>query len=74
MPERRHRYKLEQTGDIGTHQRALDKIGLDLDALELRTGPYTPADATDWAGTPPTTISEALDRLAARIATSGTGA
>lgn len=27
--------------------------------------PYTPSTPADWNGTPPTTISEALDRLAA---------
>jgi hypothetical protein len=73
MATTRHRYRLEQGGDLGSHQRALDKIGLDLDALESRTGPYTPANAADWSGSPPTTISEALDRIAARLASSGTG-
>jgi len=31
------------------------------------TSNYTPATPSDWSGTPPTTIAEALDRLAARI-------
>jgi len=36
---------------------------------------YTPATASDWTGTPPTTIQEALDRLAAAFKTAnGTGA
>ena len=36
---------------------------------------YTPAMASDWAGDPPTTIQEALDRLAAAFKTAnGTGA
>jgi hypothetical protein len=37
---------------------------------------YTPNVAGDWAGTPPTTIQEAIDRLAAafKILNSGTGA
>lgn len=37
---------------------------------------YTPATAGDWNGTPPTTINEAIDRLAALVKTlnSGTGA
>ena len=37
---------------------------------------YTPATPTDWNGTPPTTISEALDRLATLVKAlnSGTGA
>lgn len=40
------------------------------------TGAYTPATPSDWAGTPPTTIAEALNRLAARIKLidGGTGA
>lgn len=40
------------------------------------TGAYTPATPADWAGTPPTTIAEAIDRLAARIKLidGGTGA
>ena len=37
---------------------------------------YTPTTPTDWAGTPPTTIGEAIDRLATLMKTlnSGTGA
>ena len=37
---------------------------------------YSPTTASDWSGTPPTTISEALDRLAAvvKILNSGNGA
>jgi hypothetical protein len=31
------------------------------------TGAYTPATPADWNGTPPTTIAEAIDRLATRI-------
>jgi hypothetical protein len=34
----------------------------------LLSGSYTPADATSWAMPAPTTISEALDRLAAKLA------
>jgi hypothetical protein len=37
-------------------------------------GRYTPANAGDWAGTAPTTIAEALDRIAARLNGGGTGA
>jgi hypothetical protein len=29
---------------------------------------YTPADAADWEGDPPTTMAEALDRIAAALA------
>ena len=40
------------------------------------TGSYTATTPADWAGTPPTTIAEAIDRLAARIKIidGGTGA
>jgi len=39
-------------------------------------GTYTPATAGDWAGTPPTTVFAALDRLAAvvKLVNGGTGA
>jgi hypothetical protein len=46
--------------------------------LELPEGgtiTYTPATASDWAGTPPITIQEAIDRLAAAFKTAnGAGA
>lgn len=37
---------------------------------------YSPATPSDWSGTPPTTIQEAIDRLAALVKSlnSGTGA
>ncbi len=37
---------------------------------------YLPSTTSDWSGTPPTTFSDALDRLAAvvKILNSGTGA
>jgi hypothetical protein len=37
---------------------------------------YTPSTTSDWSGTPPTTIGEAIDRLAAvvKVLNSGTGA
>jgi len=38
------------------------------------SGSYAPANAGDWAGTAPTTIAEALDRIAARLNGGGTGA
>lgn len=40
------------------------------------TGEYTPGTPSDWNGTAPTTIAEAIDRLAAlvKILNSGTGA
>jgi len=47
---------------------------LELDGTS--TTAYSPTTPTDWNGTPPTTISEALDRLAAVVKTlnGGTGA
>ena len=36
------------------------------------TGAYSPANAGHWAGTPPATLAEALDRIAAAV--SGNGA
>ena len=44
--------------------------------LSFQDAPYSPTTPTDWNGTPPTTISEALDRLAAVVKTlnGGTGA
>lgn len=30
-------------------------------------GGYTPAETTDWTGADPTTIAEALDRIAAAL-------
>jgi hypothetical protein len=35
------------------------------------SGSYAPANAGNWAGTAPTTIAEALDRIAAKLASSG---
>jgi hypothetical protein len=69
------RYKLEQPATTspadqaawGSHQRALASVGRDVAALER--GPYTPGLAASWSGTPPTTIAEALDRLAALLKT-----
>lgn len=53
---------VESTGfnqdQIGGIQRAFDG----LDAYSIA---YTPADTSDWASPPPTTVGEALDRLAA---------
>ena len=45
--------------DVAGNMHSLAHVD-DLDA-------YTPGDAGDWAGTPPTTISDALDRIAAGL-------
>ena len=36
------------------------------------TGAYTPANSGHWAGTPPATVAEAIDRLAAAVSNTGT--
>lgn len=43
---------------------------------ELYNSSYTPSTPTDWNGTPPATLGEALDRLATVVKTlnGGTGA
>lgn len=40
--------------------------GIDTRVSSLET--YTPADASQWASPPPTTIAEAIDRLALLMA------
>jgi hypothetical protein len=46
-----------------TVQEALDIV----DGLELGASPYTPADSANWTGADPTTIAEAIDRIAAAL-------
>lgn len=48
----------------GNVDRALQRMRADLDA-SAQPRSYTPANPGDWASPPPTTIQEALDRLAA---------
>lgn len=38
-----------------------------LSGLRTDVGGYSAANAAHWSGTPPTTIAEALDRIAAMI-------
>lgn len=89
MAANRHRYPLERVHDCppwgqrlqDSIQRALDRVTADADtvtssASTASTGTgtsYAPARAADWAGTAPTTVQEALDRLAYHAA-SGAGA
>lgn len=47
-------------GDI---EEAFTRVRKDLDSA----GNYTAAVAADWSGSPPATIAEALDRLAAAL-------
>lgn len=55
---------------------AIDRTHADIEAAfarqrnDLQTQAYTPATSGDWAGTAPTTIAEAIDRLAAAYAAS----
>lgn len=48
--------------DARNIQRALDAMRASADG-----GTYTPANASHWSGTPPTTIAAALDRIAAML-------
>lgn len=43
-------------------QAQLDAVGVYTDSL-----PYEAANAADWSGSAPTTIAEALDRIAAAL-------
>ena len=65
----RPRYPLESTGGEGGSARALARVSLDIDALNesLSAVPYTPASSSDWSGSPPTNLQQALDRIAAAI-------
>ena len=46
-----------------TIQEALDIV----DGLDLGASSYTPADSANWTGADPTTIAEAIDRIAAAL-------
>lgn len=43
-----------------------------LDLIDARATPYTPAVASNWVSPAPSTVGQALDRIAARLTTSGT--
>lgn len=69
--------------DIGEVGEALKELADKADAqdqaiaaAEDAAEAYAPGAPTDWAGTPPATVAEALDRLAALVKSlnSGTGA
>ncbi len=47
-------------------QRALDGMREDVEALDAGIA-YSPSTPSDWSGSPPTTIAEALDRIAAAL-------
>jgi len=62
-------FRLESTGTPGMDalegnvQRALDQVRGRVDTLTA----YAPASPADWTGTPPATLAEALDRIAAAL-------
>lgn len=60
--------------DADTLREAFDKTNQNF--TELYSTVYTPSDTLNWDGTPPTTVGEALDRLAIVVKTlnGGTGA
>lgn len=68
--------------DIGNVGEAMKEMADQADgaaaaqAAAAANAAYTPAVPTNWAGTPPTTAHEALDRLAVvvKALNSGTGA
>lgn len=45
-------------------QSALDALGQDVSGLSASDIAYTPANAGDWTAPLPTTVADALDRLA----------
>jgi hypothetical protein len=74
MPSKR--YRLESTGIPagvhGAHQRALGEVARDVGSIEEQIGAldasqiaYTPTTSGDWVAPAPTTVQDALDRLAA---------
>lgn len=46
---------------------AFNKVNANFEELYTLTSSYTPTVDSNWAGSPPTTIQEAIDRLAAAI-------
>ena len=70
------RYQIEQpaTQDAAA-QHQWGSVQRQLTRLSQDVATYTPGNASSWdpALGPPRTLQEALDRIAARIASSGTG-
>ena len=71
MPARRHQLEAltgRPEDDRGRLQRVIDGLRTDIvDASAADAVTYTPASAADWNGTPPATVGEALDRIAAML-------
>jgi len=65
-------YEFDLNSD--TLRDAFDKTNQNFS--ELYNSTYTPSTSTDWNGTPPATVGEALDRIAAllKVLNGGTGA
>jgi len=54
----------------GSRARAFAAIGSDIESLEARGASgtaYSASSSADWSGSPPATVAEALDRLAALV-------
>lgn len=49
----------------GETERSVRKLRKSFEELDALGVAYVPADAADWVDPPPTTVAEALDRLAA---------
>lgn len=70
------RYTLERSGRPELEQlernvqRALDRVSVRTRGLATpsEASAYTPSTPADWSGDAPTTIGEALDRIAAVVA------
>ena len=77
MPASVDRYDLEVPSTLdpasqaswGSMRRALDAVGAR--TAQLGTMPYQAGSAASWAAPAPTTVAQALDRLAAQLAAVG---
>lgn len=56
------------SGDPGRDGQLQEAI----DLIDARSVPYTPAVSGNWVSPAPSTVGQALDRIAARLTTSGT--
>jgi hypothetical protein len=51
----------------GIVRRVADQLHGQVGAVADEAATYAPASSTDWSGSPPSTIAEALDRIAAAL-------
>lgn len=56
--------KRQYDGPLGQFQNDLETS---LTGLQETSAAYHPADPTKWSGKPPTSLAEALDRIAAAL-------